>query len=613
MAGLAPFGRDDQPLFDVKIVGGKRVEVEVDKYGNPLKQERSTHLPGTQQKVSPTALSSASSAKSSRASVPPWVNRGDTPPRKLLKSLESSDDGSHNSARGLHRFSSPSSQAVLPPIKKSSYSSVDHESKTKSLTSKLNSVLLGFDTLRLKDAYLSFAGFDSTLSGFVSAEQIEREFFRLQIPVRGELLNELLALFMSAHRPNWINYEQLLNFLNNAVQPAATREFHVPKLDLTSNPGDRLQEKISAKSPRETNLPLKPNQVSPRADESQKGRQSAIAVRKAFQDKQDTAILLQMEEMLKEVENAQEQIHTLRRALEEQDVTRVEVISTQKLKTICLHHRIPFHNSLLDKIIDRLDRYNSGRVSWFEFISFIERALPLPSPSTASSPSQSRNSRCGLETPPTRPVWETRQPLKGVHRGRQHGLQGDMLGEQHRSLEEGSVIGNQQWQDPYQHHSKAPMQQISDGSGGDNFDMSLYAEDERKQLEDRREDLLRKQHELIEQKRQIQREQEELNQFIQQQKEKLYDGGGDYDPPHYVEKESRVERFMKLANALYVCDQDQSGLIEADMARRLLNNYNLVNQLDFSAQLIENTIKSCSTTDDKVSVDDLIDELKGHL
>ena len=271
------------------------------------------------------------SAISSRASVPPWVNRGDTPPRKLLKSLESPEDGSHNSAQGLHRFSSPSSHAVLPPIKKSLNSGVDDESKTKSLASRLNSVLLGFDTLRLKDAYLSFAGFDSTLSGFVSAEQIEREFFRLQIPVRGELLKELLSLFMSAHRPNWVNYEQLLKFLNNAVQPAATKEFRVPKLDLTSNPGDRLQEKISAKSPREKNLPLKPNQVSPRADESQKGRQSAIAVRKAFQDKQDTAILLQMEEMLKEVGNAQEQIHTLRRALEEQDVARAEVISTQKV------------------------------------------------------------------------------------------------------------------------------------------------------------------------------------------------------------------------------------------------------------------------------------------
>ena len=61
--------------------------------------------------------------------------------------------------------------------------------------------------------------------------------------------------------------------------------------------------------------------------------------------------------------------------------------------------------------------------------------------------------------------------------------------------------------------------------------------------------------------------------------------------------------------SLFLC----TGLIEADVARRLLNNYNLVNQLDFSAGLIENTLKSCSTMDNKVSVDDVIDELKGHL
>ena len=56
-----------------------------------------------------------------------------------------------------------------------------------------------------------------------------------------------------------------------------------------------------------------------------------------------------------------------------------------------------------------------------------------------------------------------------------------------------------------------------------------------------------------------------------------------------------------------------TGLIDAGDARRLLNNYNLVNQLDFSAELIENSLRSCSTTDNKVSVDDLIDELKGHI
>ena len=338
MAGLAPFGRDDQPLLDVKIVGGKRVEIEVDKYGNPLNQAKRTDHQGTNFQAQQHGRNSAVlSSASSTAFVPaPWVNRGDTPPRKLLKSLENPDDGSNNSAEGLRRFSSPSSPTVLPPIRNKVTSSVEVEEKTKSLASRLTAVLGGFDTLRLKDAYLSFAGFDSTLSGFVAAEQIEREFFRLQIPVRGELLNEVLALCMSAHRPNWVNYEQLLKFLSNAVQPVVTREFHIPQLDLSSNPGDRLQQKLSKKSPRDQNLPLKPNQVSPRADDSQKGRQSSIAVRKAFQDKQDTAILLQVEQILKEVDNAQQHIHILRRDLEEQDVAKAEFISSQKVSNFLM-------------------------------------------------------------------------------------------------------------------------------------------------------------------------------------------------------------------------------------------------------------------------------------
>jgi len=52
-----------------------------------------------------------------------------------------------------------------------------------------------------------------------------------------------------------------------------------------------------------------------------------------------------------------------------------------------------------------------------EFISFVERALPLPAQSSALSPSLSRDGGGrGLETPPSRPVWETRQPLKDVSR-----------------------------------------------------------------------------------------------------------------------------------------------------------------------------------------------------
>ena len=117
---------------------------------------------------------------------------------------------------------------------------------------------------------------------------------------------------------------------------------------------------------------------------------------------------------------------------------------------------------------------------------------------------------------------------------------------------------NQQHKDSYRQKSLS-KHPISDGRSGDDYIVSQETEEEKQRLNERRKELSRRQQELIEQKRQIQREQEEISHFIQNQKEKLYGEDRDYDPPHYIEEESKVERFMKLANALYVCDQDQSG------------------------------------------------------
>ena len=80
-----------------------------------------------------------------------------------------------------------------------------------------------------------------------------------------------------------------------------------------------------------------------------------------------------------------------------------------------------------------------------------------------------------------------------------------------------------------------------------------------KQLEERRDELMRCQQELIEQKRLVQKEQKEIEMIIQNQKGKLYGSDRVKEQTLYVEEESKVKRFMKLANALYVCDQNQSG------------------------------------------------------
>ena len=114
-----------------------------------------------------------------------------------------------------------------------------------------------------------------------------------------------------------------------------------------------------------------------------------------------------------------------------------------------------------------------------------------------------------------------------------------------------------QHEDSY-HKKLLPKRPIADGRGGDDYAITQETEEETRQLNERREELLKRQRELIAQKRQIQREQDEISNFIENQKEKLY-GDRDYDPPHHIEEESKVERFMKLANALYICDQDQSG------------------------------------------------------
>ena len=89
------------------------------------------------------------------------------------------------------------------------------------------------------------------------------------------------------------------------------------------------------------------------------------------------------------------------------------------------------------------------------------------------------------------------------------------------------------------------------------MELSPRHDEERKLLEQRHEQLLRKQHELIEQKRQIQHEQDELERYISAQKETLYGDGGEGQAA--LEKKTKIESFTRLANALYVCDQDDSG------------------------------------------------------
>lgn len=334
MAGFAPFGRDDQPLLDVRIIGGKRVEIAVDHYGRPLNNDNKARGQETQARFS-SSLSEGRSvnAHSPRSTaVPPWV-RGETPPKKVLRSLESP-----SSTRQSSRSSSlPGSPTILPPITRkqldydASKTEVTHDERD-SLSEIIRAQVQGMDTSILKDAYMEFCGLDSTFTGFVDAEQVAQAFARCRIPINGRLLQTLNSRFMSARRPNWVNYEQLLKYVNNIVKGEKKRDVSVPRLDLSSNPGDLARSHLPQNSSYDRDIPLKPNEISPRSvnDGSLTGRQSVIVVKRAFQDRQDTHLLVEMEKMLKQVPRARDLIWKLQDTLE-QNYPQNNIISSQKV------------------------------------------------------------------------------------------------------------------------------------------------------------------------------------------------------------------------------------------------------------------------------------------
>lgn len=321
MAGFAPFGRDDQPLLDVKIVGGKRLEITVDKFGKPIhdtKADEQSRFRSLPQVRDTQGLNSAQNT-----SVPPWI-RGETPPKKVLKPLDVSPVSTRHSSRSSSRSSGFTGfPMVLPPITRQTIP--DSSSKDSfTLLEELRSKLQGLDTAKLKDAYLHFSGVDSTLTGFVDANQVEQVFMRCSIPINGNHLDALTSKFMAARRPNWVNYEQMLKYINNLIRNEKQMEERVPILEFNSHSNSGEDQEIT----------LKPNQISPRSinDGSVTGRQSKMLVKHAFQDRQDAQLLIEMERLLKKANNIKGLLWNLKETLNDNDPNGNMIISTQKVK-----------------------------------------------------------------------------------------------------------------------------------------------------------------------------------------------------------------------------------------------------------------------------------------
>ncbi|XP_028634632.1 uncharacterized protein C1orf87 homolog [Grammomys surdaster] len=56
-----------------------------------------------------------------------------------------------------------------------------------------------------------------------------------------------------------------------------------------------------------------------------------------------------------------------------------------------------------------------------------------------------------------------------------------------------------------------------------------------------------------------------------------------------------IERFRKLENALYLCDLNNTGVLEQEQARRLIHNYNLIYNLSLSPRRINQALRRYSS------------------
>ncbi|XP_072831879.1 uncharacterized protein C1orf87 homolog isoform X8 [Vicugna pacos] len=57
------------------------------------------------------------------------------------------------------------------------------------------------------------------------------------------------------------------------------------------------------------------------------------------------------------------------------------------------------------------------------------------------------------------------------------------------------------------------------------------------------------------------------------------------------ERETWIDRFRKLENALYLCDLSNTGVLEKERARRLIHNYNLIYNLSLSPRKIDQALR----------------------
>lgn len=626
-ARSAPFGTVDTPIARMKIVGGKQIYVNENSSSNSLAPSDSP----TSRRASPSHLFPL---KQSNHSPDPAHYKHS--PREPVFGFGSAVKDVHNSHIHPPVSREPSNlnpHPVVPPISPSKQNNdankyvLPHRAPAASqlhslmrhvpgdrylpndaislskneeliLRECIKDALDGFDSKKLRDIYVAMSGFDSSLSGEITFQDMSFTFMRHKLHIPADLLRLVAAIYIT--QPGKVNYERVLSFfassLKNQYRPLP------PDYETRGPP----KEHPPSDGPKQNYNPLTHSAHDVNADKEYNK-------------------LLRLVQVQLENSGASIDMNRVHQVFQAVDREQRGVLSDSQIKQAACTCRIPLQESVLNQIIRRCDSSN-GQYRWQDFVSFIERVQPSvtglpipdskkpleyakvppvpsadwpklpyqPSPQPTISPRQD-TMRGGEPVPTNR--YSDQAPAAGVR----------MMGARQRSqnvsptrnLLAGPPSRGDITSRAHSRHSldmNDPPAKVYKSEGDPNGDLNLSHP--RMERLDNIDQALQKQA-------QIEKLERELQQVEQEYKTKRSNMIDQEKNRQSQQKQAIIpwlDRFMKMAGAMYALDTRNTGLLPSKELMWIAEQYNVNYDLGLSSGALTNALRQ-SLSGDKVAID----------
>ncbi|CAB3994719.1 predicted protein [Paramuricea clavata] len=556
MALYAPFGTDEQPSVNVKIVAGKALEV------NGRNGGKYDSLSRTPYKYS---------------SRPPWflddfhgeTKKSNKPYLASISSL-SSTKSQEEDVWKTHQ------NAVAKSVGDRNVNTQDDLSETEgqAVDYMLSRLLSQFPASKFKEIYTEMAGFDPRLTSYITGHQVETTLKRHKVPIPTTILKQLLYKFASQADTNMINYENLIKYLfsyslkGSSLKAVPYKRKPSNELEFDNTINGTVNPLIS---PRATLV----DATSPRSDQSSYISPRSL-VKKAMVDREEAYLLVQIEQAFKT--NGTQILTTLQRL--HSDLRKLgngtEYIKADQLERTCSWLHLPLHHSLMEKILNRFDVKKNGKIKWMEFVEFLEKGVPLAVQQNSSRASDKISARSSL------PFWESQTPLGPVSP---------------RKHTEQEMSRTSEMKDKIHHEIKSERKKWEVAPATMNIDNKLP-------------DNLERSYDVLK----VGRGNDagsagtiHVMQFNPDADEKPDSTDSEKTAESLDEK---LERFSHLTAALLRSDVDKNGTLKARDVLRVVNNYNLIYNLHFPEEKVLEIAQRCTVPNThEVVIDELVKTL----